>query len=55
MAKLYPLILPFQELYELVLFQLPASVRIDLIHQIFGLFFVDFQIAGFEHFYYLVF
>ena len=49
-----PLILSLQKLYELILFELTASVSIDLVHQVLGLLLVDLHLAGLEHLHYLV-
>ena len=52
MAELNTLILSFQELDELILLEFTTSICVDLVHKVLGLFFIDVQIAGFEHLYY---
>ena len=54
LRKLDALVLPFQELDELVLLQLPAPVGVYLVHQVLGLLLVDLHLARLKHLDYLV-
>jgi hypothetical protein len=49
------LILPLEELDELILLQLPAAVCVDFVHQILSFLLIYLHLAGLEHLHDLVF